>query len=208
VKRAALRRLGEAPPKPKQSAAPAREMRRRKTMARTDNILEQQLPLILAALTPGNRRVIQVMLRTGLRVSDVLELRRDKLARQFTVRESKTGKRMKCGLPDWLRADILRNSQGSDWAFPSPTDPKRHRSRQAVWADLKRAQRALRLPVNLRTHSARKTYAVHLMHQYGDIDKVRRALNHDNATVTVVYAMADMLAATAAERHVSWKRKR
>ena len=177
-------------------------------MARTDNILEQQLPLILAALTPGNRRVIQVMLRTGLRVSDVLELRRDKLARQFTVRESKTGKRMKCGLPDWLRAEIIRNSQGSEWAFPSPNDPKKHRSRQAVWADLKRAQRALRLPVNLGSHSARKTYAVHLMHQYGDIDKVRRALNHDNATVTVVYAMADMLAATAAERHISWKRKR
>ena len=115
---------------------------------------------------------------------------------------------MKCGLPDWLRAEIMHNSEGSQWAFPSPTDPKKHRSRQAVWADLKRAQRALRLPVNLGTHSARKTYAVHLMHQYGDIDKVRRALNHDNATVTVVYAMADMLAATAASRHVSWKRKR
>jgi site-specific recombinase XerD len=148
------------------------------------------------------------MLRTGLRVSDVLDLERDKLARQFTVRERKTGKRMKCGLPDWLREEIMHNSQGSKWAFPSPTDPARHRSRQAVWADLKRVQRALRLPVNLGTHSARKTYAVHLMHQYGDIDRVRRALNHDNATVTVVYAMADMLAASAPSRRVNWKRKR
>lgn len=170
--------------------------------------MEQQLPLILAALKPDNRRVIQVMLRTGLRVSDVLELQRDKLARQFTVWERKTHKPMKCGLPDSLRAEIMRHSDGSKWAFPSPTDPKRHRTRQAVWADLKRVQRALRLPVNLGTHSARKTYAVHLMHQYGDIERVRRALNHDNATVTVVYAMADMLAATARERRVSWKRKR
>ena len=164
--------------------------------------------MILAALTPDNRRVVQVMLRTGLRVSDVLNLRRDMLARQFTVRESKTGKRMKCGLPDWLRAEIMHNSQGSDWAFPSPTDPKRHRSRQAVWADLKRAQRAFRLPINLGTHSARKSYAVHLMHQYGDIDRVRRALNHDNATVTVVYAMADILAQAVPSRRVQWKRRR
>lgn len=148
------------------------------------------------------------MLRTGLRVSDVLELRRDKLARQFTVRERKTHKAMKCGLPDALRAEIMRASEGSPWAFPSPTDPKRHRSRQAVWRDLKRVQRALRLPVNLGTHSARKTYAVHLMHQYGDIERVRRALNHDNATVTVVYAMADLLAETAEQRRVSWKRRR
>lgn len=177
-------------------------------IARTDSIMEQQLPLILAALTPDNRRVIQVMLRTGLRVSDVLELPRDRLARQFTVRERKTGKPMKCGLPDWLREDIMRHSDGSPWAFPSPTDPKRHRSRQAVWRDLKRVQRAFRLPVNLGTHSARKTYAVHLMHQYGDIERVRRALNHDNATVTVIYAMADMLAQGAEDRRITWKRRR
>lgn len=171
-------------------------------------MMEQQLPLILAALRPDNRRVIQVMLRTGLRVSDVLELPRDRIARQFTVRESKTGKPMKCGLSDAMIADILRHSEGSPWAFPSPTDPKRHRTRQAVWADLKRVQRAFRLPVNLGTHSARKTYAVHLMHQYGDIERVRRALNHDNATVTVIYAMADMLAQDAAARRVEWKRRR
>ena len=67
---------------------------------RTDAILEQQLAMILAAMMPGNRRVLQVMLRTGLRVGDVLALPRDKIGRQFTVTEAKTGKRMKCGLPE------------------------------------------------------------------------------------------------------------
>ena len=164
--------------------------------------------MILAALTPGNRRVIQVMLRTGLRVSDVLELPRDKIGRQFTVTEAKTGKRMKCGLPDWLSEDIRRSSTGSTWAFPSPTNPKRHRSRQAVWRDLKRVQRAFRLPINLGTHSARKSYAVHLMHQYGDLEKVRRALNHSNTTITAIYAMADLLAQSAQDRRNEWKRRR
>lgn len=164
--------------------------------------------MILAALMPENRRVIQVMLRTGLRVGDVLALPKDKLARQFTVRESKTGKAMKCGLPDWLRAEIVRNAGASPWAFPSPKDPRKHRTRQAVWKDIKRVQRALRLPVNLGTHSARKTYAVHLMHQYGDIERVRRALNHENATITVLYAMADLLSESADSRRVDWKRRR
>jgi len=148
------------------------------------------------------------MLRTGLRVSDVLELPRDKIGRQFTVTEAKTGKRMKCGLPDWLSEDIRRSSTGSAWAFPSPTNPKRHRSRQAVWRDLKRVQRAFRLPINLGTHSVRKSYAVHLMHQYGDLEKVRRALNHSNTTITAIYAMADLLAQSAQDRRNEWKRRR
>lgn len=175
---------------------------------RTDAILEQQLAMILAAMTPANRRVLQVMLRTGLRVSDVLTLPRDKIGRQFTVIEAKTGKRMKCGLPDWLTEDIRRSSAGSPWAFPSPNDPKKHRTRQAVWKDIKRVQKGFRLLINLGTHSARKSYAVHLMHQYGDIERVRKALNHSNSTITALYAMADILAQTAQARRVEWKRRR
>ena len=58
---------------------------------------------------------------------------------------------------------------------------------------MKRAAKALRLDVNLTPHSARKGYAVELMRKYGDLDRVRRALNHDNAGVTLIYAMADKL---------------
>jgi len=143
-----------------------------------------------------------------LRVSDVLELPRDQIKRQFTVTEKKTGKRKKCGLPDWLIAEIMRYSAGSVWAFPSPKNPKQHRTRQAVWKDIKRIQKALRLSVNLGTHSARKAYAVHLMQQYGDLEKVRRDLNHSSTTITALYAMADILAQAAPSRRVQWKRRR
>lgn len=159
-------------------------------------------------MTPDNRRVLQVMLRTGLRVSDVLSLRADQIGRQFWATESKTGKRLHCGLPDWLTAEILRHAGGSVWAFPSPTDPAKHRSRQAVWRDLKKAAKAFRLPVNVGTHSMRKAYAVDLMAKYGDVERVRRALNHENATVTMLYAMADMLTESAHERRVEYKRRR
>ena len=57
---------------------------------------------------------------------------------------------------------------------------------------MKRAAKAFRLPINVGTHSARKFYAVELMRKYGDIDRVRRALNHDSETVTLLYAMADI----------------
>ncbi len=59
-------------------------------------------------------------------------------------------------------------------------------------AFVKRAAKAFRLEQNVGTHSARKVYAVDLMQKYGDIDRVRRALNHSSESVTLLYAMADM----------------
>ena len=174
---------------------------------KTDYMLEQQLNLILAALLPDNRIVCQVALRTGLRVGDVLALKREQLARCFWITEQKTGKRRQVGLPDWLIVEIKRRAGSSEWAFPG-RDPGKPRTRQAIWKDLKRVQRALRLDINLGTHSMRKNYAVELMRQYGNIAKVQRALNHESSTVTILYAMADKLTESAQERRNVRRRKR
>lgn len=160
---------------------------------RAGYLIEQQLDLILAALTPANRLVCRVMLYTGLRISDVVELPRDTVRGSFTITEKKTGKCRRVRLSRALVEDVLESSNGSPWAFPSPTNPAKHRTRQAVWKDIKRAQRAFRLPINAAPHSMRKVYAVELMHKYGDIDRVRRALNHDHYDTTILYAMADQL---------------
>lgn len=140
------------------------------------------------------------MLATGLRISDVVELPRSSVKLNFTIHEKKTGKRRRVRLPADLVAEVLQTSEGSPWAFPSPRDPQRHRTRQAVWKDIKRAQRAFRLNVNAAPHSMRKVYAVELMHKYGDIDRVRRALNHDHYDTTILYALADQLPAPRPKR--------
>lgn len=159
---------------------------------KTDYILHKELDKVLDLLTPGNRIVMKTAIQTGLRISDVLSLRREKLGRQFWIVEQKTGKKRRVNLPEALLEEILLQSDGSEWAFPG-RDPGKHRSRQAVWKDVKRAQRAFRLPQNLGTHTARKVYAVELFDRYGDLQRVRRALNHKSVEVTVLYAMADEL---------------
>lgn len=138
---------------------------------------------------PENALVMRVALHTGLRLSDVLSLKTDKLAPRFWVTEQKTGKRRQIGLPEPLLSD-LKKSAGKEWVFPGK-DPKNHRTRQTVWKDVKRAAKALRLQQNAAPHSARKVYAVELMQKYGDIERVRRALNHESETVTLIYALAD-----------------
>ncbi|MFQ7854073.1 MAG: tyrosine-type recombinase/integrase [Flavonifractor plautii] len=73
-----------------------------------------------------------------------------------------------------------------------PASARAPKTRQAVWADVKRAARAFRLPQNV-APSLRKVYAVELLERYGDIQRVQRALNHSSIETTLIYAMADKL---------------
>lgn len=156
---------------------------------RTDYMLDREVEQVLGLLTDDNRLVMRVCLHTGLRVGDALSLRLEQLKPNFWMTEHKTGKRRQVGLPEPLLADLRRNA-GSVWVFPG-RDPEQHRTRQAVWKDVKRAATAARLTCNVGTHSARKVYAVRLLERYGDIERVRRALNHSSVEVTLIYAMAD-----------------
>lgn len=157
----------------------------------TEYLLDKEVDRILAALMPQNRLIFEVILHNGARISDVLQLRTEQLKPSFWYVEQKTGKRRRMGLPEPLLRAIKAQS-GKEWAFPG-RDGKGHKTRQAVWADVKRAQRAFRLPQNVGPHSARKVYAVKLMERYGDIERVRRNLNHSAKSVTAIYAMADVL---------------
>lgn len=157
---------------------------------RTEYMLDREVDMVLAALTETNRLVVRTALATGLRIGDVLRLKPDRLKPHFWVTEEKTGKKRQVGLPEPLLSD-LKNHAGEWWVFPG-RNPRKHHTRQAVWKDVKRAAAAFRLPQNVGPHSFRKVYAVDLLRKYGDIDRVRRALNHSSETVTMIYAMADM----------------
>lgn len=149
---------------------------------------------VLAALTPANRLVCRVCVATGLRVGDVVQLRTDQLRPQFWITESKTGKRRRVNLSKELLGE-LRDQAGDVWVFPGGRDPERsHRTRQAVWRDVKRAARAFRLPQNVGVHSLRKVFAVEQLRKTkGNVARVQRALNHSDVATTMVYAMAYQL---------------
>lgn len=165
---------------------------------RTEYLLEKEVERVLDLLTFENRLVLRLLLHTGIRIGDALQLRPDQLRPNFWITEEKTGKRRQIGIPEPLLTD-LREAAGEYWVFPGQ-DPRKHRTRQAVWKDVKRAAAALRLTANAAPHSARKVYAVELLRKYGDMDRVRRALNHSGIEVTLVYAMADKQLAAAGRR--------
>lgn len=159
---------------------------------RSDYLEVNEFEHILAALTVENRLACEVSACTGLRISDVLNLRTRDLKDRFTVRELKTGKTRLVRLPRPL-LDRLIAISGKIYVFEGRTDYRKHRTRQAVYKDLSRASRLFRLPQHISPHSARKIYAVREYKRTGSIERVKKLLNHEDEAVTMLYAMADQL---------------
>lgn len=148
---------------------------------------------ILAALTPENRLACEISLSTGLRINDVLNLKPCQVRKgRFTVHEEKTGKSRSVRLTtDQISRAIA--CSGQHFVFENRLDGKRHRTRQAVFKDLKRVASAFNVKEHISPHSMRKIYAVEEYRRTGDLKRVQRLLNHSSEAVTMLYAMADVV---------------
>lgn len=130
-----------------------------------------------------------VALETGLRVGDVVALRRASLKEDgIHYRAQKT---RKCGvapISSELRRHLPKNGK---WLFPSPYKPGEHITRQCVWARIKRAaKRAGVNPEGISPHTLRKVFAVELYRERG-FKAVQTALQHTNGATTEIYSYAD-----------------
>ena len=139
---------------------------------------------ILAALTLENRLAVTVSLVTGLRIGDVLNLRScDLLRERFTIT---------IRIPVKLR-DELQCVAGKIYVFENRLSARKHRTRQAVYKDIKRAAKAFRVNGNISCHTARKIYAVTEYKKDFNVARVKKLLNHSSEAVTMIYAIADEL---------------
>lgn len=142
---------------------------------------------------PQNRLALQISLATGLRIDDVLHLKTSQLEKErFTIKEMKTGKSRRVRLPKALREECLRHS-GRYYVFEHRLDPKKPRTRQAVYKDLKRACKLFRVNgLQISPHTARKIYSVGLFDKCNSVEKVQSVLNHSKPEVTEVYTLSDI----------------
>lgn len=161
---------------------------------RSDWIPKGEMSHILAALQPENRLACEVSLATGLRINDVLAMVPSKVRKQrFTVREEKTGKTKNIRLPKEL-LDRCLACGGQHYVFEGRLDGRKHRTRQAVFKDLKKAAKLFGVKENITPHSMRKVYAVdEFTKSGGNLKKVQKLLNHDSEAVTLLYAMANIV---------------
>lgn len=168
-------------------------------MARADWVSAELLDHILAAMMPANRLAIEVSLCTGLRISDVLSLKTAVLERSARpyLRDSKTGKTHRVYFPCELRSRMLKQA-GKIYVFEGRLDPKKHRTRSAVYKDMLAAVAAFKrvgtVPKekSISPHSARKIAAVRA-YESGGFEAAQSLLVHDaeHPGVTLLYALSN-----------------
>jgi integrase len=138
-----------------------------------------------------NRLAVQVSLYTGLRLGDVLKSTpADLVGTKLHYVAEKTGKQGTASLSRAL-AEKLRKNANQWWLFPSPyKHGVNHRHRSTVYKDFVDARQRAKVDEHVTPHSARKTFAVETRDKKG-FDEVKKALQHDNIGVTMLYALSD-----------------
>lgn len=159
---------------------------------RSEWVETDMVKVILALLLEPNRLAVEMSIRHGMRIGDVLATRTEDVKHgNWTYKEQKTGKRRRVTTSDREQQQLLAQA-GRIYIFEHRLDYRKHRTRQAVYKDIKRATKVLRLERNFTPHSARKVYAVSAYKRYG-LKRVKRLLNHSSEAVTQIYALADEL---------------
>lgn len=170
---------------------------------KTDYIKPSTYNKIYHLMQYENALALRLSLETGLRIGDALSLKPDDLegcsVRYTAQKTGKSGKKT-------ISADLakrLRHISDKHFVFPGRSGDK-PRTRQAVWADVKKACKRLGIKENVGCHSARKTYAVELFHEEG-LPKVQKELQHDRGDTTMLYAFADVLTGKEPTRGIDYE---
>ena len=165
---------------------------------RTDYIDPDLYKVIFLHMSYDNALALEVSLATGMRIGDVLKVRPSDLQSDgLHFIAEKTGK---TGIAPISRrlADKLRKNGNEWWCFPHRDSPRlKHRTRQAVWKDVKRAAEIVRTSgllddQNVAPHSGRKTFAVVDKAVHGAAH-AQAALQHTSRSTTEIYTEADKL---------------
>lgn len=160
---------------------------------RSQWIPKGEMEYILASLQPQNRLACEISLFTGFRINDVLALKTEQVKKgRFTIREEKTGKRRTVRLPKDLQERCIAFS-GQHYVFENRLSGLSHRTRQAVFKDLRKSAKNFGVKEHISPHSLRKVYAVEEFAKTGNLKKVQKLLNHSNEAVTMLYAMANCM---------------
>ncbi len=148
---------------------------------------------------------LELLYATGLRVSELLGLRRNALAtegRMLLVR-GKGGKERMVPLSDAAREAARVLPAAGPWLFPG-RNPARPLTRQAFWLMLKRAALAAGLdPARVSPHVLRHAFASHMLARGADLRSLQLLLGHADIATTEIYThvQAERLARLVEAHH-------
>lgn len=169
-----------------------------------ESLSSEQVEALLAApndtspLGVRDKCMLELLYATGIRVSELVELRLDQLQiEKNVVQVIHPNQEMERLIPlspqtttnlkrylQWARPLILNNRQ-SDAVFVSTHGAQM--TRQAFWLIVKKHAQKAQIPSSLSPHSLRHAFATHLLNNGADLQVVQLLLGHKNPSTTQIY---------------------
>jgi integrase/recombinase XerD len=154
-------------------------------------------PVVSDPLGNRDRAMLEVLYATGLRVSELVNLRHGQVnINQGVIRIMGKGNRERL-IPlgeealRWLtefasgaRSEILLERQ-TDYLFPTRRGDRM--TRQAFWHIIKRYARKSGISKDLSPHTLRHAFATHLLNHGADLRVVQMLLGHSDLSTTQIY---------------------
>ena len=152
---------------------------------RVDILTSEQAARVRAYIRSPDVKIIwDIGVSTGLRISDILALRADKLTKpDYYIREQKTGKVRRIYIRKNVRAYFSKKLESGAMR---PQSRAFSISRFQVWRDIKDAAKRAGVQTNVGSHTMRKTYAKAYAQKRG-VYELKKRLNHDKLADTIGY---------------------
>ncbi len=138
---------------------------------------------------PRHRTIIQLLYGSGLRVSEIVNLKKSDIHPDESIIIIRQGKGMKDRItvfPDVLKENIsLFSNESCPFVFQSERGSRL--TERTVQQIVKRAAKRARIKKNVHPHTLRHSYATHLLEQGTDIRIIQRLLGHSSVRTTEIY---------------------
>ncbi|HKU90769.1 MAG TPA: site-specific tyrosine recombinase XerD [Steroidobacteraceae bacterium] len=154
-------------------------------------------PVIADPLGHRDRTMLEVLYATGLRVSELVNLKYNQInTNQGVIRVMGKGNRERLiplgeeavrWLTDFVRSprsEILLD-RTTDYLFPTRRGDRM--TRQAFWHIIKRYARKAAIDKELSPHTLRHAFATHLLNHGADLRVVQMLLGHSDLSTTQIY---------------------
>lgn len=145
-----------------------------------------------------DRAILEVMYATGMRVSELTNLRLNDLHLDVHLVQPRGKGDKERIIPigevaeSWLnrylqsvRAPQLLNKPASDFVFLNAR--AKQLTRQAIWQLIKKTAQAAQIDKDVTPHTMRHSFATHLLENGADLRVVQELLGHSDITTTQIY---------------------